>query len=309
MRKASGHTALPFQRGVNLTAEGRDGYSARIVRPTLRKLKEKGVNSVALVPYAFTRPGEPGVRFGMGWEKDERIRETAASARELGMSVFLKPQVWCPGFFTGDLTFSGTALDKWFSEYRAYILHQARLAESIRASLFCVGVEFGRLSRHAERWSGLIGEVRRIYPGPVTYSAAQGPEFENLLFWSELDYIGLNQYYPLADDLSAAHIVRKVETVQQRFRKPVIFTEAGFSSYEKPHRQPWDETARKLSPADQAACYESVLRAFYGKPWLAGIFWWKVGTNGYGGPQDGSHTPWGKPAMEVVARYYRSSAR
>ena len=82
----------------------------------------------------------------------------------------------------------------------------------------------------------------------------------------------------------------------------MIFPEAGFASLEAPHRAPWDETSRKLSMEDQARCYEAIYKAFWGKPWFKGIYWWKIGTNGFGGPGDG-HTPWGKPAMEVVRRW------
>jgi hypothetical protein len=39
---------------------------------------------------------------------------------------------------------------------------------------------------------------------------------------------------------------------------------------------------------------------FYTKPWFQGMYWWKVGTDGFGGPEDGSNTPWGKTAMDVV---------
>lgn len=58
---------------------------------------------------------------------------------------------------------------------------------------------------------------------------------------------------------------------------------------------------------DQARCYEAVFNAFWSKPWFKGIYWWKIGTNGFGGPEDGSHTPWRKPAMEVVKRWYTRS--
>src|SRR6185295_13043001 len=75
-------------------------------------------------------------------------------------------------------------------------------------------------------------------------------------------------------------------------------SEAGFPSLKDPHREPWSEAPRALSVDDQARCYEAVLRAFYKKPWFQGVYWWKVGTNGMGGPQDGSHTPWRKPAMD-----------
>ena len=64
-----------------------------------------------------------------------------------------------------------------------------------------------------------------------------------------------------------------------------------------------------MAPEDQARCYEALYRAFYRKSWFQGMYWWKVGTNRFGGSSDGSHTPWGKPAMDVVARWYKDGGR
>ncbi len=299
-----------FQRGVNFTAEGPGGYTAEKAQPMLEKLKQYGVNSIALVPYGFTRRDQPGVRFGGGWERDEGIEAVARVAHELGMKVLLKPQIWVHPGYPGDLEFTAAAdREEWFRQYSRYIEHQAELATKIHANVFCIGVEFVKLTQYEEPWRKLIARVRQIYKGPLTYGATQGPEFENLRFWDALDYIGLNNYYPLPDDLSADKIAAKVEAISRRFSRPVILTETGFSSYEAPHRAPWDETPRKLAPAEQARCYEALFQAFYRKPWLAGIYWWKVGTNGRGGVNDGSHTPWGKPAMEVVKKWYSSRTR
>jgi len=55
--------------------------------------------------------------------------------------------------------------------------------------------------------------------------------------------------------------------------------------------------------------YQAIFRAFYNKPWFEGMYWWKVGTNGFGGSGDTSLTPWGKPAMEVVKRWYEGGGR
>ena len=71
-----------------------------------------------------------------------------------------------------------------------------------------------------------------------------------------------------------------------------------------PNRAPWDETPRKVSLEHQARGYEAIFKAFWDKPWFSGIYWWRVGSNGEGGADDGHHTPWGKPAMDVVSRYY-----
>jgi hypothetical protein len=292
------------QRGVNFTAEGRGGYGSPQALEILRELPAYGVNAIALVPYGMTRKGMSGIRFG-GMERDDYIIRIAQQAHTLGMKVLLKPQIWIPGGFTGDLDFAtDREREEWFASYRDFVLHHAELAVKIHAEIFCVGTELSKLTRYESEWRRIIAEVRKTYKGALTYAAVQGPEFETLKFWDALDYIGLNNYYPLPEDLSAAGVLAKVEAVQRKFRKPVIFPEAGFASLEAPHRAPWDETRRKLSMEDQARCYEAIYKAFWGKPWFKGIYWWKVGTNGFGGPDDGSHTPWGKPAMEVVRRWY-----
>jgi hypothetical protein len=298
-----------FHKGVNFTAE-RGGYDAPRAPKLLEELRGYGVNSVAFVPYGFTRRGTATVRFPGRMERDEAITTLAAEARRLGLKIMLKPQIWTNAGFPGNLDFPDPAeRTQWFAAYGDFIDHYAKLATRIRADIFCVGTEFGKLSVHEKNWRALIARARSHYRGPLVYAAIQGPEFENLKFWDALDYIGLNNYYPLPDSLATDEIVRKVEAVHRKYRKPVIFPEAGFASLEAPHRAPWDETRRKLSPEDQARAYEALFRGFYNKPWFYGVYWWKIGSDGYGGPFDGSHTPWGKPAMDVIAKWYKSLRR
>ena len=103
--------------------------------------------------------------------------------------------------------------------------------------------------------------------------------------------------------------MNKIEAVHKKFQRPVLFTEAGFASREGSHQTPWQDGQGKISLDEQARGYEAVLRAFYDKPWFAGVYWWKVGTNGRGGPNDASLTPWGKPAMDVMRRWYVEGRR
>ncbi len=298
---------LFFQKGVNFTAEWPDTYGSEGALHTVVRLPGYGVNAIALVPFGFMRRGSTEVRFGGGWETDSGVEQVAAFAHSLGIRVMLKPQIWVRPGYPGDLDFA-TEVERstWFAGYQRFLEHYAGLANRIHADLFCVGVEFARLTRHEAEWRRLIAGTRELYSGPLVYAANAGEEFESLRFWDALDYIGLDNYYSLPDDLNVSAIVEKVEAVHRRYQRPVIFTEVGFSSLEAAHRQPWDETPRRLSTDEQARCYEAVFEAFYRKPWFQGMYWWKVGSNGYGGPQDGTHTPWGKPAMEVVARWYRN---
>ena len=307
---SSSRLSTIFQKGVNFTAEGPGSYGSQEAGRMLDRLADYGVNMIALVPFGFERFGETTIHYPGGWERDELITKQAAMAHQRSIRVLLKPQIWIPHKFPGDLDFASEK-DRlqWFEGYRRFIDYYADLATRIHADLFCVGVEFALLSRYENEWRKVIADVRQHYAGPLTYASNFGRDFEETKFWDALDYIGLNEYYPLPDDFSTDALVRKIENVHLIYHKPIIFTEAGFHSRKGTHSAPWDESLPEKSLDEQARCYEAILKAFYEKPWIQGIYWWKVGTNGFGGTDDMSDTPWGKPAMEVVKKFYKSRKR
>lgn len=299
-----------FQKGVSFTAEYPEVYGSKGADEHLLELRKFGVNAVALVPYGFASERSERIRFNLGWEKDSGVERLADVAHQAGMRVLLKPQLFVKGGYPGSLEYSSAKERReWFQQYRLFLEHYAMLATRIHADLFCVGVELEKLSNYPGEWQNLIAGVRELYPGPLVYAANFGDEVERIEFWDALDYIGIDEYYSLPDSLSTDDLQAKVEAVQKRFQKPVIFTEVGFPSMEAANRDPWDGRPRKLSLELQARCYEQIFRAFYDKPWFKGMYWWKVGTNGYGGSTDGSHTPWGKPAMDVLREWYLNGGR
>jgi hypothetical protein len=292
---APGARRVFFQRGLSFTAEGPDGYgNAEAAARYFDEFRAKGVNSIALVPYGFSPRGSTSIRFNMGMERSEDVAKLVALAHQKGLKVMWKPQLWVPRGFPGDLQFAlpGERAE-WFAAYRRFLRHHAEYAQRSGADVLCIGLEFVHLSRYTAEWRKLIGEARATFKGLLTYGAAQGEEFESVAFWDALDFIGLSEYYPLPDSLDTTQVVQRVETVQKRWGKPVV---------KNAQRAPWDDTATEVSPETQARCYEAILKAFYRKPWFAGVYWWKVGTNG----RASSHSPWGLPAMDVVERWYRS---
>lgn len=300
---------LFFQRGVNFTAEFPASYDSAEARRMLRQLPAFGINAIALVPYGWfsSHPLRLRMEGRTGWENDIGIEELARLAHSQGMKVFLKPAIWR----AGEIQFSDAQKRaEWFAQYGLFLEHYARLATEIHADLFSMGGEFEHLTQYGSEWRNLIARVRKVYSGPLVYAANFGGEFEQIQFWDALDYIGLQEYYPVPYNLSMNAIVSQVETVQHKFQRPVIFTEAGFPSLEGANRAPWDDSRKsQISLSAQKDCYQAVFQAFYRKPWFEGVYWWKVGTNGYGGPQDRSHTPWGKPAMQILQQWYLHGGR
>lgn len=311
-----------FFRGVNFTHEGfgggRGGYDSAEAHETLRVLRAMGVNAIAVVPYGWMSADGPRISYTGTDETDEELSLLVHRAHTLGLKVMLKPQIWIGGGrFTGTLHFADPVQRKsWFTAYRRFLLHYARLAELEGFDLLSVGTELAGMTAYEREWRELIADVRRVFRGPLTYAANWGDEFENLPFWDVLDFLGVNNYYPLADTPTASQevlragagrVVTRIGRVARRWRKPVLFTEAGFASMRGTAVQPWREIrAAGASLAEQTAAYEASLAALDGQPWLAGVFWWKWPSHGRGaGPESISFNLPGRPAAEVISRWYR----
>jgi hypothetical protein len=315
---AARRKALPFQKGITLAHEGfrsGEGYGSAAAFAQLARLKALGANSVTLVPYGFTRaPAETTVSWTGSDETDDRVARTIREARRLGLATVLKPQLWSHGTWTGDIAFSDeAAFRRWMASYRLFILHHARLAELEHADLLVIGTELGGLTGREAAWRALIRDVRGVWSGPLTYAANWGEEVERIGFWKDLDYVGVNFYYPLVSKAgepprAGSPRLRELEAILARLAKrhgrPVLFTEVGYAASSAAPLEPWKEENGALDPEMQARCYEVVFRSFYRKPWLAGLSWWKWPSPGRGSSRDPSFSPLGKPALAVLEHWY-----
>lgn len=310
--------ALRVHQGISLSHEvgGDWGYGSDSAQRELEKIRQIGANSVAIVPYAFTRaPEETSIRFRTD-ETDARVIRTIEQARHAGLRVLLKPHLWGRGF-TGDVTFtSDEDFQTWWTSYRRWLLHFARMAELYNVELLALGNELGGLTVREQPWRDLIRDVRRIYGGDLTYASHWSGEFERVGFWDQLDYIGVNAYFPLAgaeetpsaDSPRVAQIRSRLAAVAGRFGKPVLFTEVGFPSMQSGAAEPWTDRSGAIDLSMQSDCYEVIFEVFAAEPWFAGSYWWKWPSHGRGGPYDLSHRPNGKPAMEVLRRWFQRNS-
>ncbi|HSC77352.1 MAG TPA: hypothetical protein VLB32_02215, partial [Candidatus Acidoferrales bacterium] len=273
-----------FHRGLSFSHEvgGGWGYGSDRAGEELVKIRALGANSVAIVPYAFTRAPESAEFNFSTDESDARVLRAIEQAQRAGLHVMLKPQLWSRGF-TGNIVFQDkAAFDRWFAHYRRWLLHYARLAEMHGVDLLVIGTELGGVTPHEAAWRGLIRDLRRVYHGRLTYAAHWDREFEAVGFWDALDYIGVNFYFPLADagetprpdSRRVQAVAEKLGELATRYRKPVLLTEVGYPAAATGAAQPWVESGR-LDNSQQQRCYEVVFEAFYDQPWLAGLYWWK----------------------------------
>jgi hypothetical protein len=201
----------------------------------------------------------------------------------------------------------------WFAGYEAYLLPYARQAQEAGADLFCVGRELDRTVRQREAdWRRLIARVRTEFAGPLTYSA-NFDDWQAIGFWDALDFIGLSAYFPLCDrpepSLAALEAgwdraLAPLEAARRRWRRPVLFTEAGFPSVPTAARAPWKEERMAADVWLQARCYEATFRALSRRPWIEGAFFWLWERTSQPPFRDPSFAIADKPASFTLARWY-----
>ena len=314
-------TAFDKMKGLTFVAPPRPFRS-----DPMQPIVALGSDCIAVIPYAFTRPGQPAVRYNIAqwqwWgERPEGVSASIALAHKAGLKVMLKPQVYVPGSWTGQLDFD-TPEDwaRWEADYTGYIVDMARIADSMRVDLFCIGTEFARsVARRPAFWTGLIRRVRAEYGGKLTY-AANWDEWEATPFWEELDYVGVNAYFPLLPDptptveaLSAAWapIALRLEALSKKTGRPILFTEYGYLSVDQCAWRTWeleaDVQSHKINQAAQANALAALWNAFGGRSWWAGGFLWKwfPEMQGHEGYPERDYTPQGKDAEEALRRIFK----
>ncbi|MEO0468434.1 MAG: hypothetical protein AAF206_02345 [Bacteroidota bacterium] len=319
--------ALSYQKGMTFAHEGYsiyNGYGSKGALVSLAKLTDINVEAIAIVPYSGTRSIHKPTPFRFsqraGSENDASVMHAAAGARKLGMEVLLKPQIWFPGSWPGDVEMQNEADWKaFFRHYRKWITHYAMMAEVQRMENFCVGVEFVKATRsHPKEWRKLINDLRKLYSGRITYAANWGEEVEKLAFGDALDFIGANTYYPLSKDNNpsdeellkgAREAMDRLEKVSRKFDKPVVLTEVGFRSLAGAWLEPHAESkGQSASDQDQARCYQALLQAASEREWVKGMYWWKWPSfMEYGHRNPHSFTPCGKAAENILAEYYQKT--
>jgi len=248
--------------------------------------------------------------------RNECLRQAIQYAHSLGLKVMLKPHV---DALNGDWrgTFQPTDSKTWFESYQKMITAYAELAQEEGVEILSIGCEFVELtkSEFTSEWREVIKKVREYFQQPLVYSANWWQEYPQIEFWAALDYIGIDAYFqltnktePTLDDLLTAWApyLAEIEAFYDSWKIPIIFTEIGYRSIDGANMRPWDwETPGVIDLEEQALCYRAVVKTFAEKPWFEGIYWWNWEPDPHlGGPTDKGYTPQGKPAEEILKRWY-----
>lgn len=282
-------------------------------------------NYVALMPFGFIKElASPNITHNTSrqWfgETKNGLLQYAKEFQKNNIKIMVKPQIWVwRGEFTGYIEMESE--EKWMvleESYAAFILTYAKVAQEINADILCIGTELEKfVMQRPEYWQKLILEIRKIYKGKLTY-AANWDEFKRVPFWGEIDFIGIDAYFPLTDKKSPtiqefeigwkphkAEIIR----IQKKFNKPILFTEFGYRSVDFTGKKPWDsnKVENNVNLQAQANGLQAIYNQFWNEEWFAGGFIWKWfhSHEKVGGQNNNRFTPQNKPAEILLKQLYK----
>ncbi len=295
-------------------------------------LKTNNVEWITFVPFLpqerYNTPSLNGRRRqNDSTDRHSRWKNAIQESKSFGFKIMLKPHVWLTntnnGVWRSDITMaSQDAWNLWFKKYREYILDYAQLAESLDLEMFCIGAELHTtVLEQPEQWRQLIADVRAIYSGKLTYAANWNQEVNDVPFWDALDFIGVQAYYPIAENENPEleelengwkpHI-DTLEALHSKYNKPIVFTELGYKSTTDSGIKPWEWNTmgnrfhKKISKRTQALCYQAFFNTVWQEPWLEGAHFWEWQSRVK--ETDGNNNAFlvqGKPALNVIAKEFK----
>jgi hypothetical protein len=286
------------------------GYGSPAFDRTLAEARAMGATWVALTPFGrvadVTGTGVD-FTFEAPFERNRRdVTRAVEMAHARGLRVMLVPHLWVE---SGDWRAlidpkSEAGWARWAESYTRFVRAWARVAEATHTDMLSAGVELRSwvTTAHGPSFTRLLREVRRVYHGVLTYSA-NWDDVDQAVVLGDVDVIGINAFYPLADVAGApeasmvdrARAVRdKVHELATSWGKPVLFTEVGYTTRPDPALRPWEwpdgMTNVTVDEAAQATAYRALIEPMLDEPDFAGFFVWRM----YADPDDTSQeAPWG----------------
>jgi hypothetical protein len=172
-----------------------------------------------------------------------------------------------------------TNITAFFNSYDTMIVAEAKAAQAGGAQLFDIGTELDQLAgpSYLSYWTKIISDVRAVFTGALTYSAISDDDLSpwqyggglpaagtgniatQISFWSQLDYIGIDEYAAISDAhnggvnpdptlaqliagwedtptdpttyamTSGKSLISYYESISAALNKPLLFTELGYT--------------------------------------------------------------------------------
>ncbi|MDY8136129.1 glycoside hydrolase family 113 [Aquimarina sp. 2201CG5-10] len=297
-------------------------------KDAIELLVKDHIEWVAVIPFLYqkdeqtvniTTPKNPG-----HWSRrDSVFIKNITEMRRKGIHIQLKPHLWMNTGWRSNINLNSKKdWDQWFISYRKNMMHYALMAEQTGVELLCVGTELKTSLQHQpDQWKSLIQEIKKVYSGKLTYAANWDGEFNDVSFWDEMDYIGIQAYFPISKkanpDLKTLkkgwdiHI-KKLKDLSETHQKPILFTEVGYKSEASATIKPWEWGSyfsilhKKKSNKTQQLAYEALFQQLWDKDWFSGMYiWqWNINSEEENVYKSLGFSPRFKPAENIIAKWY-----
>lgn len=298
----------------------------KVAQAHIEQLLQVYANHAAVMPFGFIRDvNSPEIIHNTDrqWfgETKSGAKQYIGLLQKNGVEIMIKPQIWIwKGVFTGTLKMDSEEHWKQLeASYDDFIMTYARLAEETKVPILCIGTELEQFAMNRpDYWKRLIKKIRGVYKGKLTY-AANWDEYPRTAFWEDLDYIGIDAYFPLSDEKtpSVEQLKKgwqpwkeKIEALSKAKDRPVLFTEFGYRSMDFTAKKPWlvDRNDENVNLVAQVNAKKAIFSEFWSEDWFAGGYVWKwfINHEKSGGDKDNRFTPQNKPAQQIITDVYKA---
>jgi len=163
----------------------------------------------------------------------------------------------------------------------------AKMCEEKSVDIFCISTELGAMIKEKPIfWTDLISSVKSIYKGKITY-AANWDNYDEVPFWKELDFIGVDAYFPVSESKTptAAEVnegwqtqITDLRLCSEKWKKNVLFCEYGFRSVDYAAKEPWNagSETKGVNLQAQSNSYEGTYNSVWKEDFMAGGFLWRI---------------------------------
>ena len=319
-----------WQNGFNVAPRSADDFSSGSFKQSMQNMRADGVNAVAFViPYYQSTIYSTDVGPGWNTPSDVALASAIDYAHSIGLMVTLKPHVdpydgsWRASINPGDR-------QGWFNNYGNILVHVSQIAQAHHAEVIVLGTEMVSMAAdnmnptNTQNWINLIGRVRGVYSGKLTYGANSSgtdpsdtfsDEKAHINFWSYLDYAGISAYYssPTIWDNSVNTLVGQwnywnnndIAGFARIAGKPILITEVGYRSISQAHQDPWNWWRNApVDQTEQANDYQALMQYWNNYSYIVGTYWWDWSTDpNAGGAGDTSYTPQHKQAEQIIKNW------
>lgn len=283
------HPGMP-QLGVNLYWENNPEEKPEVtedkIRTALSSVVSMGANAVS-VTFPFVTKGlnsDTVEADPVMTPSPDKLAMLLRSAKDSGLYVSVRPILDEKLLFAADpKRWRGTITPydpaEWFANYTAFLTSYATMAEAAHADDFYIGAELNSMEGYITQWRTLVGKIKSVYSGTVSYSMNY-----NRLAGDLPRVLGIQRafdaYFPLAglgDDATVAQVASGWNGWLDKYSMiGMVISETGIAARNNAYHWPYD-----WSPAGTpnrqvqqtwftAACQVAQQRH------VAGLYWWYV---------------------------------